>query len=603
MPQRGNVMSEDGTSQPSGGPQAVAGRCIPKLIGSDVELGNSILGREDLFGTGADAARLLLQRIDGFPKRHRYRDDRDGPSYAMAYGGAAPSSDGYGGHQDTRSYGRWSAAGLRQFVQPDGRHSPQDWGRKYLSTNGGCVYIDLDHLELCTPEVVSAREFVAASRAMLLIARDAMHAVNERLPEGERMVLLANNSDGRGNSYGSHLNFLITRRAWKRLFERIDLFVLASYQASSIVFAGQGKVGAENGRSAVDYQISQRADFIETLLGLQTTWQRPLVNSRDEALCGRPRYDRENGPVDGPFSRLHCIFYDHTLCHVSTFLKVGGMQLILAMIEADCSPSDLVLEDPASAVHTWSHDPDLGARARLANGKAVTAVELQRMFFERAAAFAQTTTCSERVVPGAAAVVALWDDTLAKLAARDFEALAPRLDWVLKRSLLERALHERPDLDWGSSEIKHLDLMYSSLDEHDGLYWACERSMLVERIVTDAEIERFVHEPPENTRAWTRAMLLRVGGDRVDDVNWDEITFDCSKAGEWPRLRTAMLADPLASTRAEWEPHLAEAASFEDLLDRLDLTRPNANRALIRHTGGEADQKTASEENQMEDEA
>jgi proteasome accessory factor A len=83
------------------------------------------------------------------------------------------------------------------------------------------------------------------------------------------------------------------------------------------------------------------------------------------------------------------------------------------MIEADRSPSDLVLKDPASALHTWSHDPDLGARARLANGKAVTAVELQRMFFERAEAFAQTKTCSERVVPGAAAVVALWDDTLA----------------------------------------------------------------------------------------------------------------------------------------------------------------------------------------------
>jgi proteasome accessory factor A len=173
---------------------------------------------------------------------------------------------------------------------------------------------------------------------------------------------------------------------------------------------------------------------------------------------------------------------------------------------------------------------------------------------------------------------------------------------VLKRSLLDRALNERPDLDWGSPEIKHLDLMYSSLDEHNGLYWACERSTLVERIVTDAEIERFVHEPPEDTRAWTRAMLLRVGGDSVDAVNWDEITFDCSKAGEWRRLRTAELADPLAFTRAEWEPHVAGAASFEDLLDRLDRPGPTAGTARVRDGDGEIDQRTDSEEPQMESE-
>src|SRR5207245_816604 len=105
---------------------------------------------------------------------------------------------------------------------------------------------------------------------------------------GQRIHVLVNNSDGRGNAYGSHLNFLVTRRAWDNIFERKlhHMLYLASFQVSSIVYTGQGKVGSENGMPAVAFQLSQRADFFETLTGMQTTHERPIVNSRDEALCG-----------------------------------------------------------------------------------------------------------------------------------------------------------------------------------------------------------------------------------------------------------------------------------------------------------------------------
>ncbi len=428
----------------------------------------------------------------------------------------------------------------------------------------------MNHLEVCTPEVLSARDYVAAYRAMLHIARDAMRAANEELPAGQRLVVLANNSDGQSHSYGSHLNFLITRQAWNDLFERLfpSLFYLAAFQASSIVITGQGKVGAENGQPPIDYQISGRADFIETLLGPQTTFRRPLINTRDEPHCGRWTYDERTSSLDQRLARLHCIFYDNTLAQVGTYLKVGLMALILAMIEAGFVNPDLILADPVAALHTWSHDPDLHARAHLANGNKVTAVELQRAFLEDAKAFLASEGGFD-TVPEADTILSLWEDTVAKLEARAFDALAPRLDWILKRSLLERTLRDRPQLSWRSPEIKHLDLIYSSLDEDDGLYWACERSGLMERVVSDADVERFVHQPPDDTRAWTRAMLLRAAGrGRVEDVNWDEVRVAVGR-DSWGcrQIRTVSLADPVAFTRAESEPLFQRAETFSALLD------------------------------------
>jgi hypothetical protein len=546
---------------------------IPKLVGSDVELGNMILGRESRDGTGAAASRMLLRQVDGFPTSSGYvvpyRDGcESGGDRDYGYRGTARYDDQSDGWRSP--YSSWG------YGAPYSVASPQDWGRKYLSSNGGCVYIDLDHLELCTPEVLSARDYLAASRAMLYIAREAMLAANEDLPRGQRLVVLVNNSDGSSNAYGSHLSFLITRDEWRRLFELLypDLFLLAAFQASSIVITGAGKVGAENGHEPVAYQISQRADFIETLTGPQTTWRRPLVNTRDEPLCGFDRHGGDASSFEREMARLHCIFYDNTLCHVSSFLKVGMMQLFLAMLEAGHRDPNLILEDPVGALHAWSRDPDLLARARLADGRAVTAVELQRAFLQHAKAFVSSGGGGDDV-PEAELIVELWEDTIAKLESRSFDALRPRLDWILKRSLLERALRDRRDLDWSSPEIKHLDLLYSSLEDAEGLYWACERSGAVERIVSEGAIERFIHQPPENTRAWTRAMLLRrVGRADVDHADWDgiKVVVGRSRWG-WPSTRTVMLADPLGFTRADSEPDFSHADSLSGLLDSLDGAR------------------------------
>ena len=205
----------------------------------------------------------------------------------------------------------------------------------------------------------------------------------------------------------------------------------------------------------------------------------------------------------------------------------------------------------------------------MASGNELTIVELQRLFLEEAQRFAAKGGY-DGIVPRAGEILTLWEDTLSKLEAGDVTALAARLDWVLKFRILHRALQTRPDLTWASPEIKHLDHLYSSLDPSEGLYWAYEKLGVVERVVSDAQIEHFVHEPPEDTRAWTRAMLLRMAGpDIVHDVDWDLIKFRKPGRGYWPSYRTLHLADPLGFTRSVTEAAIEDAACLDDVLDAL----------------------------------
>lgn len=523
--------------------------CVPKLIGGDVELGNFILGEnEAAVMSDFEASKLLLSEVEGLPRRLSR-------NYGYSLNGL--SSRFYGGYDfgDANSYSSSTS---------------RDFGRKYLGTNGGCIYIDLNHLELATPEVLSARDYQAVWTAMLRIARQAQIAANENLSPERRIVVLANNSDRQGHSYGGHQSFLMTRAAWDDMMRQRmipTLFNLMAYQVSSIVFTGQGKVGSENGEPEVPFQISQRSDFIETLVGEQTTFNRPLVNTRDEPLCG-PESRLAAAPLPGDrYARLHVIFYDTNMAPVATFLKVGVMQLILTMIEAGYFDDSLVLEKPLVALHAWGHDPDLNIRMPLLSGQTLTAVELQLKFLEKARAFNAQHGFTD-IVADAEQIMALWEDTLTKLQSRSFASLRGRIDWIMKRALLEQALAEHPDWDWRSPELTYLDQMYSSIDPADGLFHSLDAAGLFEPVATEAEIVRFVSNPPENTRAWTRALLLRAAGpDRVTKVDWDRI--DLKSAGDCLRPAHIQLPDPLGATRSDTEAVFSACGDFTSLLDRL----------------------------------
>ena len=558
-------------------PNSAAG-ALPKLCGADIELGNFIVGMEPSSDTGYRASRALLAEIRGLPVG---RNGCNGFGYSgkdyygHGHGGSGYYGEGFTPPSGARSAGEKTHAGLYP-VNRQLSYDSQDVSRRYLANNGGCAYIDLDHVEICLPEVLSAFDHVAAWHAMLRLARTALRAANRRLAGSQRIQVLVNNSDGQGNSYGSHLNFLIRRRTWDNIFCRKAHYLqfLASFQVSSIPLTGQGKVGAENGRPAVPYQLSQRADFFATLHGPWTTFDRPIVNSRDETLCGRNRFDDPSAPA-----RLHVIFFDSALAHGSALFRVGLMQLILTLIELGLVNPHLILDDPLDAVLAYSRDPTLQARAELISGSCFTALELQSAYLDEVKRHAARGVF-EGIVPFAEQIIALWEDTLEKLAKGDWTAIAPRLDWVMKLMAIERTMQQHRELDWDSPEIKVLDHLYSSLDD-DGLYWVYEASGFAEKLVPNKRIAHFLANPPDDTRAWTRAMLLRrAAPEDVVSVDWDAMTFKLRGRYNWPSYRTVNLADPLGFTRAEAEPIFENARSLESLLGALEALSSRAAQPL-----------------------
>jgi hypothetical protein len=532
---------------------------LPKLCGADVELGNFILGIDRTNGTGAEAARALLARIQGVSATDRYRW-RTGAGQLAASGAPGLALGTVSAPPRTSSAG-------------SAYSDPQDWGRKYLPANGGCIYIDLDHLELCLPEVLSAWDHVACWRAMLSIAREAQRSANARLPQGASIKVLVNNSDRLGHSYGSHLNVLVTRQTWERLFHRKlhhGLF-LATHQITSLIFTGQGKVGSENGAPPCRFQVAQRADFFETLSGSQTTFRRPILNTRDEPLAGS-----EDRRAESP-ARVHVIFYDSNLCEVASLLKIGSLQIVLAMLEAGEVDLNLILDDPVAAGVNVSHDLTLKATLATLTDERMSALEIQWQILARAERFVKAGRCGA-TVPRAPEVISLWKDTLLCLERGDFATLARRLDWVLKLSLLERLRRER-EIDWDAPVLKHLDQAYSSLDPEDGLFWAYDAAGLVERVVPPERVAHFRQEPPEDTRAWGRCQLLRrLGSLEIEDIDWDHVRVRSSRnAG---RQVSLSMSDPFGFTRQAVQATFESEAASEELLLALGGEESNGSRPL-----------------------
>jgi len=540
---------------------------VPKLNGFDIELGNYVNGLDLPGGTGREASLALWRQFEGVcpPTRWAtgYSQNSWHPSSARGAYGIEPQEE-WGGAS-------WSSRYYNCGTNEPPAHST-DWGRKWLSSNGACCYIDLNHLEICGAEVLGARDHVAMWHAMLLKTRQALTVANAGLPGDRRVEALANNSDGMGNSYGGHIDMLVSRQCYENVLQRkVHLLAfLAAHQSSSILYTGQGKVGSENGHRQVNYQFSQRADFIERLLARQTTYRRPLLNTRDESLCGSWN---PQDPADAPevdLARLHVISYDTTLCHLATFLKVGTLQLVLCMLEQEVADTALILDDPVSAVGLWSHG-DLHTTARLASGAQYTAIDVQESILDKAAAFVNSGHATG-LVPDADLIIHHWAATLRLLRQNDITALARGCDWALKLVALDRAMTKHQK-EWTSPETKMLDHMYSSIDINEGLYWQYESSGLADRLVSAAEIERAASEPPENTRAWLRAHLLRQAKpEEIDAIDWDSIRFRPRRSGRYV-FRTVHMNNPLRFTQDECEGTCREATSLQDLLDALGVER------------------------------
>ena len=410
-----------------------------------------------------------------------------------------------------------------------------------ILSNGARFYVDHAHPEYSTPECTNPRDLVIWDKAgerVLNISRTRAEAVS---PPEQRILLYKNNTDMKGNSYGTHENYLMDRRCpFTRIVQHLMPFLVTRQ-----IFTGAGKVGSENNLEYTPYQISQRADFLETEVGLETMHSRPIINTRDE-----PHADPEK------YRRLHVIVGDANMSELTTYLKAGTTAIALSMLEDDFIDRDLALDNPVQAFRTISRDLNCRAPVRMKDGRSLTAVAIQREFLELAHRYYRDRELDTVTKD----VLVRWEYVLDRLE-QDPMSLSRELDWVVKKDLIESYMATH-DLDWTNAKVAMIDLQYHDIRPGKGLYYKLEESEAVERLVTDDEIAKAIHDPPKDTRAYFRGMCLQRYSEDIVSASWDSVIFDLK---EGP-LKKIFMLEPLRGTEVFVRQLLEESPTARDLL-------------------------------------
>jgi proteasome accessory factor A len=418
-------------------------------------------------------------------------------------------------------------------------------------TNGARYYVDHAHPEYSTPECANVYDVVRYDRAGEMILADSVRFATALLGPGQSIVVLKNNSDGKGNSYGNHENYLLDRSV---PFSRVVTGAIPHFVTRQI-FTGAGKVGSEvpptDGRH-IDFQLTQRADFFEEVVGLETTLKRPIINTRDE-----PHSDSHK------YRRLHVIVGDANMSEVASFLKVGSTALLLSMVEDDWftrAGKDFSLRSPVAALREVSYDVSLTTPLELQHGRTMTALEMQWEHLALAKKYSEA--CGLDSVGGETVgrdILNRWEDVLSGLEA-DPMGLSTQLDWVAKLRLIE-GYRDRHGLSWVDSKLRAMDLQYHDVSPGRSLF----ARLGMETLFTPEEVRQAVDEPPETTRAYFRGKCLQRWAPAIAAANWDSIVFDL---GREPLCRVPML-EPLRGTRAHVEDLLATVTSPAELIEAL----------------------------------
>jgi proteasome accessory factor PafA2 len=435
----------------------------------------------------------------------------------------------------------------RQVADPS-QLTDEDMGlANVILTNGARLYVDHAHPEYSTPEVTSPLDVVRFDKAGEQVMLDAARRAS-LLPGGAPIVLYKNNGDGKGSSYGAHENYLMRRSTpFGDIVRHLTPFFV-----SRQVVCGSGRVGiGQDGRES-GYQISQRADYFEVEVGLETTLKRPIINTRDE-----PHADPEK------YRRLHVIIGDANLAEVSTYLKVGTTALVLAMIEDRFIGQDLTVDGAVAGLRAVSHDPTLTHLLTLTDGRRLTAVQLQLEYLDLARKFVEDRYGAD-ADPQTVDVLARWESVLDRLE-RDPMLCARELDWVAKLRLLEQ-YRDRDGLAWDDAKLQLIDYQYSDIRPEKGLYHRLVGLDRVERLLRDESVDAAMHDPPEDTRAYFRGRCLEKYAEHVAAASWDSVIFDLPGRESLQRVPTI---DPLRGSRAHVGELIERCDSAEELFAAL----------------------------------
>src|SRR5215210_865770 len=491
---------------------------IPKVIGTETEYGIAAVGVPDF--NPVLSSSLLISTFAGSLRRIRWDYEQESPL------------------RDARGF----------EPVPSREVSDEDLGlANVILPNGARYYVDHAHPEYSTPECLTPRELVVHDKAGERILERSLEELGRSAIAPPMLQIYKNNSDGKGNSYGTHENYLVDRALPFGDIVRD----LTPFFVSRQVFTGAGKLGAEAQWDEADrsiYQLTQRADFFETEVGLETTLKRPLINTRDE-----PHADPDK------YRRLHVIVGDANMCEVATFLKIGTTALVLKMIE-DAFLPDLSLESPVQALHEVSRDITCTARINLTDGRQLSAVELQWEYLEHAKKY----VAREDDTPENREVVERWEAVLATMETEPL-TLHRELDWVAKYRLLE-GYRERDGLAWADHKLRLIDLQYHDVRRSKGLYYRLAAAGKVERIADDEAIERAVMEPPEDTRAYFRGRCIARYPDAIAAASWDSLIMDTGSDA----LQRIPMREPLRGTKVHVEALLQASEDAAALVAALN---------------------------------
>lgn len=433
---------------------------------------------------------------------------------------------------------------LEQYVQPP---DVETHLVNAVLTNGARFYVDHAHPEYSSPEVASARDGVVWDRAGEEVLRRAMSAANAKLDDGQEVIVHKNNSDGKANSYGTHENYVMDRAV---PFNRI-VAQATPHLVTRQVFCGAGKVGCElPGRNDITYQLSQRADFFEEEVGLETTLKRPIINTRDEPHADPKRY-----------RRLHVIIGDANMSEWATWMKLATTAIVLSMIEDSWPMPELRPMTPVPTLRHISWDLSLAETYQTLDGRTITALGTQRELCTLARDWAEQHDTS--VVGGdveVAKVLGEWERVLDDLE-HDRTSAADRVDWVAKGRLLG-GFAERHNLAPGATKLRALDLQYHDMRPDRCLALRAG----LRTLVSEAEVAAAVHAPPTDTRAWFRGTVLARFTDQVVTANWDSVVFDTGSSS----LSRVPMMEPTRGTEAMMGEVIASSADAAELLAKLN---------------------------------
>lgn len=517
---------------------------IPKIVGIEQEYALSVRGVE---GFSPFQASCFL--INSFANSKGLR--APGVRIMWDYGHETP-------YQDIRGK-LFSKSGGQEIV------AEEDNLRINLPLpNGARLYTDHAHPEYSTPECLSATDLVACDKAGELILCEAIRSSQQTLP-GTEFTLFKNNVDHQGHSYGTHENYLMDAHSHEEYLVKNPQKALSSlipFLITRQIFAGAGKVGGERPEiNGSPYQISQRADFVEAVFGLETMYARPIVNTRQEHHADEKR-----------FRRVHLIIGDANMCEFAAVLKIGTTQMCLQLMEDDFLDEDLSLEDPVKAVKQVSSH--VFRRIALADGRELPAIDIQRKFLEKAHEYERVKGFSN--VPAADWILELWEYVLRGLEALRLSAdlrieedplqLTRRLDWLLKLWLLNR-YREGKGNGWDLPNLRVLDLHYHNISPDHGIFFRLLSEGLVERLVSEEHISRFVKEAPRDTRAHFRGKCIERFPREVYLVNWEVVGFN---HGEVNRL--VPLLNPLDGTSRQMRRLFDKCVDSKELINAIQVS-------------------------------